>query len=72
MIILIFLIISSVVDYISNIFNEKIIIFIDNYDDTLAQNLIGQNYIETFIKKSLFKKINLYMCFWYIFQWNDI
>ena len=54
------------IDYIStllNLFEDKIIIFIDNYDDLLVQNAINQEYIETLQKKiSMNKQIKFIIC----------
>ena len=46
-----------------NLFGDKIIIFIDNYDDLLVQNAINQEYIETLQKKiSMNKQIKFIIC----------
>lgn len=46
-----------------NLFDDKIIIFIDNYDDLLVQNAINQEYIETLQKKiPMNKQIKFIIC----------
>lgn len=54
------------IDYISklsNLFEEKIIIIIDNYDDLLVQNPIDQKYVEAIQEKLLMnKQIKFIIC----------
>lgn len=54
------------IDYISNLlqlFDENIIIVIDNYDDLLVQKIIDKEYVETLQKKILtIKKIKFIIC----------